>query len=205
MNIEDELRLLDQTTGLDDWNIDPEGDILLRSPEQHEDLDSSTLTPFHRVLLEIDGTVTKFLESQTKERIDVLKVSQAQRSLPRAHEWLRAPAGTTVSARQVILCGHDSHELYAYAVSLLVPERMPAPIREELQASDKGIGRLLREHRLETYREVLWTGRERRETLPPALARYSGGGLVSRTYRVLYRGAPIMLIHEKFPIPDTSS
>jgi chorismate-pyruvate lyase len=182
------------------WNFDPDADSLLEPPEPRAEPDLGALSPFHRVLLAIDGTVTKFLESHTLEGIDVVKVSQSSRSLPADHDWLRARAGTRTLARQVVLCGHETRKVYAYAVSLLIPERMTDAIQQELRIGDKGLGRILREHRLETYREVLWSGLERGEDQPDILASWSGGGLVCRTYRIFAGGSPIMLIHEKFPI-----
>jgi chorismate-pyruvate lyase len=58
----------------------------------------------------------------------------------------------------------------------------------------------MRELCMETYREILWHGREDLVGLTPGFATLSSNGFVSRTYRIFAAGSPIMLIHEKFPL-----
>jgi chorismate-pyruvate lyase len=49
-------------------------------------------------------------------------------------------------------------------------------------------------------REILWYGRERGRLLPPELGRMAHGEVLSRTYRVIANGQPMMIINEKFPV-----
>ena len=48
------------------------------------------LSPFHRALLVIDGTVTTFLEAYTLEPIEVVKIGQAVQELAAESPWLDA-------------------------------------------------------------------------------------------------------------------
>jgi chorismate-pyruvate lyase len=52
---------------------------------------------------------------------------------------------------------------------------------------------------METYREVLWYGKEQVEELPLPVHNLTQGEFISRTYRIIAGGQPIMLINEKFP------
>ena len=94
-------------------------------PEQLGEINLRALSPFQRALLVIDGNVTKFIEAYRLEPVDIVRFSQEERKLPADHPWLEVTKGTTVIARQVILRGHYSYILYAYALSLIVPNRLP--------------------------------------------------------------------------------
>jgi chorismate-pyruvate lyase len=58
----------------------------------------------------------------------------------------------------------------------------------------------LNQNRLETYRDILWYGREHLTSLPAAIANIAGQAFISRTYRIIARGKPLMIINEKFPM-----
>ena len=182
--------------------FDPLSDLLVAQkvrPAHLTDVNLRTLTPFQRSLLAIDGTVTKLIEAHTMEPVDVVLLEQKEKQLAEDHAWLEAPSGTSVIARQVLLRGRYSYALYAYAVSLLVFHRLSSAIRSDLKKNPGGLGRILLEHQLETRREVLWYGREQLRQVPTAIEPLANGGFISRTYRIIAEGQPLMLINEKFP------
>lgn len=164
-----------------------------------EPVNLRALTPFQRALLVIDGTVTKFIEAYTLEPVEVVRLSQVHRSLSIDHSWLEARAGTEVIARQVILRGEYSHTFYAYAVSLIVQERLPEQMKQNFEEEEGGIGRILLHWGAETRRDILWYGKERIDELPEDIQRISDGEFISRTYRIVAGGTPVMLINERFP------
>jgi chorismate-pyruvate lyase len=189
-----------QSTGGD--GFDPQCDLLLGQSErlaQQSTLSLRTLSAFQRVLLVIDGTVTKFLEAYALEPIEIVRISQISRPLPADHDWLQAPKGTTVFARQVLLRGRYTATVYAYASSLIVRDRLQEVVQQDLEVDGKGLGHILRESRLETYREVVWYDWEDLDDLPDAFRQLTKDAFLSRTYRVIGGGQPLMLIHEKFP------
>ena len=79
-------------------------------------------------------------------------------------------------------------------------KRLPGGIRERLEVQGEGIGRILNDCEMETRREVLWFGRERLTRLPDKLAPVTGEEFISRTYRIITDGKPIVLITERFPV-----
>lgn len=191
--------------GVDDTGerYDPLGDLFIAQFARPRDLmavNLRALTPLQRALLVIDGTVTKFLEAFTLQPIDVVVISQATRRLTERHEWLEADEGTSVIAREVTLRGRYDRLLHAYAVSLLVMDRLPKSVQSSLLTHPGGLGRILLDSKLESRREVLWYGRQVATGSP--VAEIDHRESLSRTYRIVSGGSPLMIINEQFPIPD---
>lgn len=184
--------------------VDPLEELFIAQfarPAELRPVNLRAITPHQRALLSIDGTVTKYIEATRMEPVRITVVSQENRLLARDDEWLEAPAGTAVIAREVILRGQHSGRFYAFAPSLLVVDRLPEDVQSQLEVHPQGIGRILVEANLETRRDILWYGRET-ITPPPPGADHSG--FISRTYRIIAKGKPLMLINEKFPSGDDS-
>ncbi len=86
-----------------------------------------------------------------------------------------------------------------YAEVVVALDRVDPALLEGLTGTDKPVGILLRENRTETFREILLVDRE---PAGPCGAHFGIGPdaeLLFRTYRILARRQPIMLITEKFP------
>lgn len=184
-------------------SFDPFADLMVMQaarPQHWRPVDLRTLSAFQRALVSMDGTVTKFIEAYTLEPVESVRLQQQEQQLRTDHPWLAAPAGTTVIARQVLLCGKYSATVYAYAVSLLLADRLPAEVVRGLDVEPAGLGRILLNSQLENRREVLWYGREQIPDLPEAIEAYTGNDFISRTYRIIVGCQPLMLINEKFPV-----
>jgi chorismate-pyruvate lyase len=185
----------------DDFN--PMSDLFMaqfEKPAQLGDINLRVLSPFQRALLVIDGTVTKFIEAYTMEPIEIIRLAQSTQPMSIDNIWLATSKGTDVIVRQVILRGEYSGTLYAYAVSLIVPNRLPDKIKRGLEIDGEGLGRILLGGRMETRRDVLWYGREKLKKLPETIQHLTDGEFISRTYRIFVGGQPIMLINERFPV-----
>lgn len=169
------------------------------APEELKPVNLRAITPYHRALMSIDGTVTKFIEAFRMEPVRITVISQEYRALAEEHEWLEAGVGTPVIAREVTLRGALTNRFYAFAPSLLVVDRLPPTIREQLAEHPHGIGRIISEANLETRRDILWYGRELLDPPPPGT---NHSMYLSRTYRIIAAERPLMLINEKFPTGD---
>lgn len=174
------------------------------SPMTSRKINLARLTPFQRGLLVTDGTVTRFIEAYTLLPVEVVLLQQKKQILDTEHIWLKLPAGEEVISRQVILQTHSqeasSPTIHTYADSLIVPQRLPQSLLNELESNKQGLGGLLRHSGLETRRELLWCGIETLSDLPPAIEDLDGETFISRTYRVFVNQEPLMLINEKFPL-----
>lgn len=183
-------------------DFDPISELFIAQgtrPKSFGELNLRTLSPFQRALLVIDGTVTKFIEAFTMEPIKIVRLSQKSMQLSEDNEWLEARSGALVLIRQVLLQGRYSDTLHAFATSIVVPDRLDESIRQHLDLDGEGLGRMLISGRMETRREVLWYGKERAQDLPEIVRNLVDGEFISRTYRIIAKGTPIMLINEKFP------
>lgn len=183
---------------------DPLADLFVaqeRRPDGLLPVNLRALSPFHRALLAIDGTVTTFIEAYTMEPVVVEVLTQIPHDLAAEHAWLDLPAGSRVIVRQVELRGASTGRLHAHAVSLLVADRMPEPVTRAIDENPRGLGGAMLVAGLETRREVLWYGRERIPGDGPP-GPWGPGDCLSRTYRVISRDHPIMLITERFPLDN---
>ena len=169
-------------------------------PAQLDPIDLDSLSSFQRALLVMDGTVTQFVEAYTMEPVEVVRLSQSIQPLSADHVWLEAPEGTAVIARQVLLRGKRSSVPYAYAVSLIVSDRLPDVIKQGLETEGEGLGHLLLHSKLEIRREMLWYGMEYVEDLPETICHLAGKAFINRTYRIIAGRLPMMLINERFPL-----
>ena len=182
-------------------------------PADLDGIDLSRLTPFQRALLVTDGTVTRFLEAYTLSAVKIVLIGQETQILPAYHEWLRAKKGTQVIRRQVLLqtdqCSGQPPTIHTYATSLIMLSRTPIVITQGLELKSDGLGTLLQRSGLETRRDLLWYGVDRPKDLPENLAHLDEIPFLTRTYRIVADGQPIMLIDERFPLgkskPTTSN
>ncbi len=154
-----------------------------------------SLPPFLRVLLTTDGTVTKSIESFFWEPLTVVNLGQK-------YIWLSQPApvinkkeGERVLQRRVKLKGKHTLDEYVFAESLICTQYLSDNMRLDLEEGRVGIGELLRECGLETYREIISVGYDEQ-----------GEGTmfnepnVWRTYRIVMAHHPLIQITESFPL-----
>ena len=170
-----------------------------RKPDQIHDVDLQMLTPFQRVVLIHDGTVTKLFEVYRAEPIEVEVLSQKIGML--SHDpWLNLTGPTEVVERQVLLIGQCSSLPVTYATSTIVLNRTPDFIQAGLETKGMGLGRMMLDCQMENRRELLWYGREHLQKLPIRVSMVMENELLSRMYRIIVDGQPIMVIHERFPL-----
>lgn len=169
-------------------------------PSELSNLNFRTLSPFQRALMVTDGTVTKFIEAYTLDPVEIIRLDQKVYPIGEDHPWLEANRNTEVMYREVMIRGVHSKTLYVYGISYIVPERLPADMKDRLEVQGEGIGRILNDACIETRREVLWFGREKLTHLPQEIARVSNGIFISRVYRIIMGGKPIVMINERFPV-----
>jgi chorismate-pyruvate lyase len=152
-----------------------------------------SLPPFLRALLVTDGTVTKILEAYFWEPVEVQTLRQELVETERPIDWIDLDAGAPVLVRHAQLRGTDSDLVFATAFSVIRTERIPPAFRRRLVDREIGIGVLIRDSGMESYREVLEIGVEAAED-------GHGGELVFRTYRIIINREPVILITESFPV-----
>jgi 2-polyprenyl-6-methoxyphenol hydroxylase-like FAD-dependent oxidoreductase/chorismate-pyruvate lyase len=118
------------------------------------------LSPIVHILLITDGTITPLLEACTGEPMHAVRLSQTVEPCGRCDPQLELDARQPVLRRTVLVQGRRSGIDYLYAESVIALERISARLRDELLLTDHPIGTMLRDHRVETFKEVLVSGHE---------------------------------------------
>jgi chorismate-pyruvate lyase len=149
------------------------------------------LPPFLRALLVTDGTVTKILEAYFWEPVSVDTLEQRFEIAAAPVPAIEVAPGDQCLMRDACLRGTDTGRTFAKAVSLIRAELIPDGFRQRLIDREIGIGVLIRDSGLESYREVLDVGLEVDAT---------GVRSVCRTYRIIIERRPVILITECFPL-----
>ncbi len=151
------------------------------------------------MLLGTDGTVTHILEAYAGEPIEVVKLLQEYDAATDADGSLQVAGGVKVLRRRVLLRGRTSRRNLLYADVTVVPDRVEEALLAGLITTDKPVGVLLGENRMETFREILVADREPAGPCAPHFGIEPTAVVISRTYRIFARKEPIMLITERFP------
>lgn len=162
-------------------------------------LTTSSLAPLQRVLLGADGTVTHILEAYADEPIEAVKLEQTQGTAGEDAEVVDATPGTPVLHRRVVLRGRRTGRTLLYAEAIVVNDRVGITFVEGLVGTDLPIGTLLAASRTETFREILAVGREPAGRCAAHFGISPTDDVLFRTYRILSRKKPILLITERFP------
>jgi chorismate-pyruvate lyase len=160
------------------------------------------MNPFLRALLVTDGTVTKFLEAYLWEPISVERIFQKEIVLKEANFFLETKKGEPVTLRKILLRGVWSSKVYTFAESLIRIHLLEEEIQRDLLEGRLGLGELLRDRRLETYREMLEFGKEEMgEELAAYFGAWVGSPIYFRRYRIQVKGKGVILVTEKFYEP----
>lgn len=141
-----------------------------------------------RILLTSDGTVTAMLEQITGEKIVTAQLDQSMTTVDAETEELMSFPASGLVTRLTNLVGAATGTIYVRAKSVLSLGAMPSAVRTDLLETDEPIGRLLRKHRVESFREILSIYVPER-TFPLA---------PSRRYRIFIGESPALLIEESF-------
>jgi chorismate-pyruvate lyase len=151
------------------------------------------------MLLGTDGTVTHLLEAYAGEPIEVVKLLQEFDSSSDADGQLDVSVADKVLRRRVVLRSAHSKQNLLYAEAVVVLDRVDQAFLDGLLGTDKPIGKLLAETRTETFREILEVGRVPAGPCGVHFGIDATAELISRTYRIVARERPVILITEKFP------
>ncbi len=151
-------------------------------------------------MLATDGTVTNLIESFL-EKVEIDKLAEEEIRAP-VPEWRELPKGTPILRRTVLVRGAESRRIFLHAESLLVLDRLDPALRRELLATAKPIGKLIREQRRESYRELLGIRAEAAAGRAAVLGCRPEDLLVARTYRIHFAGQAAIQITERFLAGD---
>lgn len=139
-----------------------------------------------RLLLLTDGTVTKTLEAYFWEPVHVSCLQQ---------QWVASsesglPTASPVLKRHVRLVGANTSRPYARACSFIDIQALPAGMGQDLLQGKCGIGELVRQHQLKSFRQMLALGLDDQGPTQD----------IWRRYALYFNEQPVMEITEWFPL-----
>lgn len=162
-------------------------------------IEPSALSTFQRILLTTDGTVTDILEAYLFEQIRLVKLAENIVSINNEMADRELKEGTEVIERKILLQGRISRRNYIYAESNIVLERLDEKLRDELTKTQTPMGKIWLEQRLETFKEIIDSGKESANGLAEYFQINPSDNLLFRTYWVFLNRRASIRITEKFP------
>lgn len=188
-----------------EYIYDPIQGFIHKTKEGHvssNDIRFQEMSPFFRALLVTDGTVTKLLEAYMWEPISIEKLLQKEFILKYDIPLLDVKKGEPIVLRKVLLRGVNTRKVYAFAESLIQIHLLEKGIQQDLIQGQLGMGELLRDRRLETYREILEFGEEKAgEEVSAHFEIKKTDPIYFRRYRINVGSRFVILITEKFYEP----
>jgi chorismate-pyruvate lyase len=160
--------------------------------------DTADLSLFEQILLATDGTVTDLIALYAAEPIRVQKLEQTISEGSAAPPELDCAPPTRLLVRKILLSGATRN--FLYAESQFVLDRLPESIREPMLHTERPVGLLWKEARLETFREVIGQSIGARAAIAQHFGVSSHRDFMSRTYVVHHAGRPLGMITEAWPL-----
>lgn len=147
-----------------------------------------------RICAGTDGSITQLLEVLTGNRVTVKTLNQnVIKAADDVAKLLEIEEGDEVNSRLVTL--NVNNTVYVLAKSLSPIKRMPQAMRKDLMKADIPVGRILREHRLETRRDIL--------DIELVHSDFFGSlPVLSRKYNIIHKNMVLMWINECFPVDE---
>lgn len=159
------------------------------------------LSPVQKILLGTDGSVTNLLEIITGNAVTIQ--TRIQKVIPAdagIAQDLEIHEGDRVNYRVVEIKNQDSPDVLIYAVSYTPIDRLSPDIRQDLMRADIPIGKILKEHHLETRREITDAYvRAADQDLSEVFRIFKQESLLNRQYRIFHEDKPLISIQETFP------
>jgi len=173
--------------------------IRSRQYVEGNEVDLASLSALHRVLLITDGTLTEILQAYFLEEIQLVKLTEEIQISTKPCPQLQAEPGERLMVRTILLRGQQTGRTYVYAESLIALDRLDDNVRSRLVTTKIPIGRVWVENKLETFKEFIRAQRELADDNADHFGIEPDDVLLSRSYRVIWKGRPVMMITEKFP------
>jgi len=159
------------------------------------------LSPVQKMLLGTDGSVTNLLEVVTGSPVEIetviQKVIPADQSIA---SDLMVDVGDEVNHRVVKLKKSGTSEPLIYAISHTPLKRLEPGFKDDLTRADIPIGIIMKKHQIESRRDI--TGAEVRAAdneMSRIFNIFPREPLLSRNYRIVRHGQPLISITETFP------
>ncbi len=171
-------------------------------------IEERELSPLHRILLHSNGTVTQTLRQWTGSLINLIKPKINTCFLwNKLHKYDlyyksdRLHFCKNFKYREVILQCAKTETNLIYALSLICTKNITPVIMHKLDYSNLGIGMIIEEEKLETYREIMTFSKFNVNNVQffRKLFPFAKEYILHRAYVIYHAKKPIFIINEYFP------
>ena len=155
----------------------------------------TALSPVQRAILGSDGSFTLLLTALLGKEVKVSLIEQSISHMRRHDEAVQLDKGARVLNRNVRLYVEPDRNI-VYASSVIAIDRVAPAVAYDFLAGTETLGRTLRKHRLETFRELVDWGTM--ATPEAARPHFHAAEMMYRSYRIIANRIPIMIVTEFF-------
>lgn len=165
----------------------------------HIESETGKLSKSQRALLVTDGSVTRLLEAFGDAPVGVRTLMQ--KIIPASSEIaenLEIEPGDDVNYREVHLYNKNDDRILVHAISYAPLAHLPAGAITRLMKEDEPIGKIMRDEKMESRREILSI---QKTSLPSQYWNKDDSvqSCLSRSYRIIHNTHPIFYIEEHIP------
>ena len=159
------------------------------------------LSNVQKILLGTDGSVTQLLEAVTGKEVGITtRIQEIVPAEPGVAQTLDILPGSPVNHRVVDIKNNVTGEVLMHARSFTPVEHLPDAFREDLLKADIPIGKIIKKHTIEARREILSAGMVVASEETAGIFRICRGEpILTREYRIIHGGKPLIVITEQFP------
>jgi chorismate-pyruvate lyase len=152
-----------------------------------------------RILFATDGTINHILEAYAGEPVDLVRLTSTIVQDTSRWQDLGADEGERALERLSLMRGQTSDRVFVHAESVVLLDRLPEAVAEELVTEGTGLLMLLTKRRIGTFRETVsdWQGHD--DEIAACFGIPASEVLVARTYEIVIGGRPVAWATETFP------
>lgn len=159
------------------------------------------LSPIHRILLHTNGTVTQVLREYTNDIITVIKPSEIFYDYLAKNNLFHLPdENISIKSREIILQNSRTKKNLVFALTFIQLPNLNQETQYNLEHTDYGIGMIIDQQNLETYRKIL-----NFHKINPKFEVFkkifpeSNSFIIHRAYNIIHQKKVMFTINEYFP------
>ena len=160
-----------------------------------QDNDYTTESKLLQLIVKNEGSVMGLLESIFNEPIDIECLGQGFNHS--TQEWSDVAKDENVLVRAVFLKGMETGNRYAYASSTIRTDYLERDVIDLLLEGKIGIGNIIKQCQLETYREILSNKLVYNRLIHSVFP--DEKSITEKQYLIYVHKTPVMLIKEYYP------
>lgn len=170
---------------------------LIEKINQVEKENNKKFSNTQKILLTTDGSITAILDV-LYGKIDLKTLEQHTETASKEQsDLIDVEEGADINFREIVM--HKDNNPLIYALSYVPLERLSEEIKCDLMLADIPIGRILKNYKIESRREIknifIEKGNKTLEELYGTTEEF-----LSRDYTIIHKGEILMWIKESFPI-----